>query len=208
VVVEQMTRAKERGTGRIEAFSDGVFAVAITLLVLDIHVPQLETPSVAALAEALGHDWPSTLAFVTSFATILIMWVNHHRMFALMPRATSRLLFANGFLLLLVTAVPFPTALLSRYLTTPAAPLAAAVYAGLFVVIDLAFGLLQWTGETHRNPDTRGVGSSAIPYFIGFCLYLAAALVAFWNPYVSLGICTALWVLWAITGAAGTTTDR
>lgn len=207
MVVEQMTRAKARGTGRIEAFSDGVFAVAITLLVLDIHVPQLETPSVAALAEALRHDWPSDLAFVTSFATILIMWVNHHRMFVTIPRTTGHLLFANGFLLLLVTAVPFPTAMLSRYLTTPAAPLAAAVYAGLFVVIDLAFGLLQWVGRQHRNAAAKDLRDSAIGYIVGFCLYLAAALVAFWNAYVSLGICTALWVLWAITGALEADTE-
>lgn len=192
MIVEQRTQTNEHGTGRIEAFSDGVFAVAITLLVLDIRVPQLDNPaSVAALGAALRHDWPSDIAFVTSFATILIMWINHHRMFALIPRTNGRLLFANGFLLLLVTAVPFPTALLARYLTTPAAPLAAAVYVGLFVVIDLAYDLLWWAGGS-RIAAGQSVGIFAMQYIAGFCLYLVATIAAFWGAYLSRAICTGL----------------
>jgi uncharacterized membrane protein len=86
-------------TARIEAFSDGVFAVAITLLVLDIKVPPV-SPASSPLAILLAHQWPSDLAFLTSFATILIMWVNHHRLFTHIGRADDRLLFFNGLLLL------------------------------------------------------------------------------------------------------------
>ncbi len=141
---ERRAAPTEKETGRLEAFSDGVFAVAITLLVLNLVVPDLpsrsETPAV--LTAALGREWPSYLAFVTSFGTILIMWVNHHALFKLVRRSDTLFMFANGFLLLLVTAVPFATALVARYLVTPAAPTACAVYAGGFAVVNIAFNLL------------------------------------------------------------------
>jgi hypothetical protein len=97
----------EKETGRLEAFSDGVFAIAITLLVLELKVPQIAAPNSAALYAGLGQGWPSYVAFVTSFFTILIMWVHHHAVFKQVHRADATLFFSNGFLLLLVTAVPF-----------------------------------------------------------------------------------------------------
>ena len=145
----EMTIEKETGrkeTGRIEAFSDGVFAVAITLLVFNLKVPQIEvggdTNAVRDLGSALLSQWPSYLAFVTSFATILIMWVSHHSIFKMVYKSDSPFLFANGLLLMLVTVVPFPTALVAAYLTNPAAAMACAVYAGLFVLINIAYNLL------------------------------------------------------------------
>jgi TMEM175 potassium channel family protein len=130
--------------------SDGGFAVAITLLVLDlIKVPQApegQTFSAAALAAILGRQWPAYATFLISFATILIFqWVQ---------KSDPVLMFANGFLLLLVTLVPFPTALLGDYLREPAAPTAAAMYAGLFVIISIAFILLWWTAA-YRRPLLR-----------------------------------------------------
>src|SRR5262245_38427492 len=94
-------------TARIEAFSDGVFAIAITLLVLDLKVPK-EAGHDLSLASALAAQWPAYLAFVTSFLTILVMWINHHRMFTLIGRSDDRLLVYNGLLLMGVTLVLFP----------------------------------------------------------------------------------------------------
>ena len=91
-------------TARIEAFSDGVFAIAITLLVLDLKVPR-ELGQDRTLEQALVAQWPAYLAFVSSFMTILIMWVNHHRMFTLIGRSDDRLLFYNGLLLMGVTEI-------------------------------------------------------------------------------------------------------
>ena len=88
------------------------------------------------LAELLN-QWPVYLAFVTSFATVLIMWVHHHAIFEVVHKSSPTLRFTNGLLLMLITAVSFSTALVSQYLTSPAGPLAAAVYAGLFFLIDL-----------------------------------------------------------------------
>src|SRR5213593_915772 len=96
-------------TSRIEAFSDGVFAIAITLLILDVHVP---TISQGNLGSALTRQWPTYVAYLISFSFIGIMWVNHHRLFNHIRRSDNGLLFSNLLLLLGVTIVPFPTSLL------------------------------------------------------------------------------------------------
>src|SRR5436305_12691532 len=118
MISEKRETSFEKETGRIEAFSDGVFAVAITLLVFNLQVPQPppgKTFSVADLGVALLHQWSFYLAFITSFATILIMWASHHSIFKLVYKSNTPFLFANGFLLLLVTTVPFPTSLVAEY---------------------------------------------------------------------------------------------
>jgi uncharacterized membrane protein len=201
----------ERGTARLEAFSDGIFAVAITLLVLDLKVPTLTVVSPAALAQALWANWPNYLTFVLSFATILIMWVYHHNLFKSVRQPEKLLLFSNGLLLLLVTLVPFPTALIAAYLTTPAASVASATYAGFFVLIDSAYNLLWWVvlrqqpRESRRGTELR---RSMLISLLGLPCYLIATVAAFWSPMLSLGICAALWIVWAITAPAPRKEDR
>jgi TMEM175 potassium channel family protein len=204
-IIEKETGRKE--TGRIEAFSDGVFAVAITLLVFNLKVPQIaigDKSPVINLGKALFYQWPSYLAFVTSFATILIMWVSHHSIFKLVYKSDSPFLFANGLLLMLVTVVPFPTALVAAYLTNPAAAMACAVYAGLFVLINIAYNLLWWTASHNRsllNPDVSPaqVKIHARSIYFGFPIYLLATLLAFVNPYLTIAICTIMWIYWIFT---------
>ncbi|HEY6406408.1 MAG TPA: TMEM175 family protein [Ktedonobacteraceae bacterium] len=203
MTTKKQNAPNEKETGRIEAFSDGVFAVAITLLVFDLKVPQLSPNEInfTALASALLHQWPSYLTFVTSFATILIMWAGHHNIFKLVHKSDSLFLFANGFLLLLVTFVPFPTSLVAQYLRTPAAALACAVYAGVFVLVNIAYNLLWWSAAYHRrllNPDISPAQVKMLSrnFLLGTPLYLLATLLAFWYPYVSVGICSSLWIFW------------
>jgi uncharacterized membrane protein len=109
---------QEKETGRLEAFSDGVFAIAITLLILDVRVPR--PPEDTAQAFDLGHAlvrlWPALLAYVMSFVIILVMWVNHHLIFTVVRKTDRTFLFWNGLLLMFVTFVPFPTSLLSEYM--------------------------------------------------------------------------------------------
>jgi uncharacterized membrane protein len=211
---EPRVEAVEKQTGRLESFSDGVFAVAITLLVFTLQVPHLPAGaiSVPALGSALLAQWPSYLTFITSFATILIMWTSHHGIFKLVYRANSPFLFANGLLLLLVTVVPFPTSLVAQYLSTPAAPLACAVYAGIFVVINVAYNLLWWAAMRQRllHPAVtpRLVKRLTRNFLLGFPVYLLATLLAFWNPYVSLGLCSCLWIFWAFTFYEGSPSSR
>lgn len=193
----------EKETGRLEAFSDGVFGIAMTLLVLDLKVPHLASVSSQAFAAALGTEWPSYVSFVTSFFTVLIMWVHHHIIFKMVSRVDAKLLFANGLLLLLVTAVPFPTAAISEYLQTPAAPAACSLYSGIFLGIAIAFQLLVTAAfrqpMLHPNASAKRVARLRRDYRFGPPGYLAALIAAPFSPYLSLGICTALWIFWAVT---------
>jgi len=101
---------------RIEAFSDGVFAIAITLLILEIKVPPLSSVhSTQDLWNGLIKLWPSYLAFSLSFCVLLISWINHHYLFNLLEGSSRPFLYANGFLLLTITFMPFPAALLAQY---------------------------------------------------------------------------------------------
>lgn len=200
---------QEKETGRIEAFSDGVFAIAITLLILEVKVPHLpEAGSGRSLLSALTALWPSYLAYLTSFATIFIMWVNHHAIFQFVWRSDSSFQFANGFLLLLVTFVPFPTAVLAEYLERPAGPVAAAFYAGTFVVIGVAYNAL-WRAAIRGRRLTRGhvteesIAGFTRGYRVGVPGYLAATAAAFVNVYLSVGICAALAVFWIVVSRRG-----
>jgi uncharacterized membrane protein len=197
-----VSASEEKETGRIEAFSDGVFAIAITLLVLELKVPHLpEGASAGELCAALVGQWPSYVALVSSFFAILIMWANHHTIFNLVRRVDAPFLYANGLLLLVVTIVPFPTALLAHYFEKPGASAAAAVYGGTFVVAGVAYNLVWHTATAGRRLLRAGVTEEQIDaltrsYRWGVPLYLLATIGAFLSVYVTVGICTALWVFW------------
>ena len=194
--------ADEKETGRIEAFSDGVFAIAITLLVLELKVPHLPDGGAGgSLVRALLAQWPSYVALVTSFFTILVMWINHHRIFRFVQRIDAPFLYANGLLLFVVTVVPFPTALLAEYFEKPGASVAAGVYAGTFVLAGVSYNLLWRSAISGRRLLKPGVTEEAIAeisrrYWIGVPGYLAAALGALVSPVLTVGICVALLLVW------------
>lgn len=135
--------SEEKETARIEAFSDGVIAIAITLLVLNIKVPQTSDLSEGmGLLAALLRQWPAYFAFATIFLTILVMWINHHRLFRNIKYSNHTLLLINGLLLMVITFIPFPTSLLAEYIEHRDARISAAVYSGTFVLLALLFNLL------------------------------------------------------------------
>jgi uncharacterized membrane protein len=134
-------------TARVEAFSDGVFAIAITLLILDLKVPSVTQ---GHLGSALARQWPTYAAFLISFWFIGIMWVNHHRLFNHIQRSDNRLLFLNLLLLLGVTVVPFPTALLAAHFHSPGRTVATAVFNGTYVVLAVFFNVL-WHHAVRRG---------------------------------------------------------
>ena len=133
-------------TARLEAFSDGVFAIAITLLILEIKIPGYDTD----LTVQLLRQWPSYLGFFISFAFIGIMWINHHRMFRHIKKTDDVLLLLNLALMFGVCIIPFTTALLAAHLGHPGARTAVVIYAAAYFGIALFFNLL-WRYAASRN---------------------------------------------------------
>lgn len=192
-------------TSRIEAFSDGVFAIAITLLVLEIHVP--EDPE-EGLGRALLDQWPAYASYVVSFFVIGIIWVNHHAIFDHLLRADRPLLFLNlALLLLFVALLPWPTNLIATYMQEGGADerVAAVVYAGTMTGMGIAFGTLWWyasqhgrlLGETLSPPEVRRLTRR---FVVGAPIYLVSMLVALVSAPACLALNALLAVYYALPG--------
>ena len=179
-------------SGRLEAFSDGVFAVAITLLALNLVVPG---PGHGHLGDLLRQHLPSFAAFVVSFLTIGIIWVNHHTLFKNFAKIDRPLLFLNLLLLFFVVCIPFATSTFSAYLPQDHhfnASVATAIYQGVFEGMSLAFGLLFWWAIRREHLKIALTPTAAraatIRFGIGNVGYIAAIGVAFVSPVASLVI--------------------
>ena len=192
----------EKETGRVEAFSDGVFAIAITLLILDVHVPR-DLPETKSLGDALLKQWPSYLAFLTSFALIGIMWINHHKLFTLIKRSDHLLLVFNSLLLLGATVVPFTTSLLAEYIGHSGQRVAAMVYMGNFFIIAVFFNLL-WRYAAHgrrllahdvSEDEVRSINRS---YTLGPPVYLLCFVIAYFSVPIAVGMTMALVIFYAL----------
>ena len=178
-------------SGRLEAFSDGVFAVAITILALNLSLsgPGQGRPS---LSGQLAAHWPAFAAYAVSFATIGIIWVNHHTLFRNFSEIDRTLLFLNLLLLFFVVTIPFATSTIAAYLRPGGhdASLAAAIYQGVFVGMGVSFAGLFWSGIRHRHlkvPLTPEAARRAtIRFSIGNVAYLAAIGIAFLSATASL----------------------
>jgi uncharacterized membrane protein len=194
----------EKETSRVEAFSDGVFAIALTLLILGIKVPDISVfVSNDKLFHALLNLWPSYFAFILSFLAVLIMWINHHGFFKYLRKINSSFLFANGFLLLTVTFINYPTAVLARYFETPAFNIASAFYCGSMVLVSIAYNLLWFSSAYKRRLVKDEISDSLIikirnAYWFGFFIYLAAFIISFFLPFIGLTICISLWIFWTL----------
>ena len=198
--------AEDSRTGRLEAFSDGVFAIAVTLLVLQLKVP--DVPFKKSLASFVVDQGPAFLAYVNSFLTILIMWLNHHNIFKLIRRSNHTFIILNGLLLMLITFVNYPTALLAPALTSGTADdkqLAALIYTGTFVVTAVFYNVL-WRYATHdgrllgKNADRKLVAQITREYRFGPLVYLVAFLLAFVSVPASLILTVLLAVYFALSG--------
>src|SRR5262249_52409356 len=141
---------EDRPNSRLEAFCDGVFAIALTLLVIDIKIPSTKTiNNTADFWIALKNMIPSISAFILSFIIILITWVNHHNSLKLVNRSSAAFNYSNGLLLLSVVFVPFPTSLLGEYLLTDHSAPAVILYN--FTLAVQAFGWILVSTTAIRN---------------------------------------------------------
>jgi uncharacterized membrane protein len=170
------------GTSRLEAFSDGVIAVIITIMVLELHAPA--EPTVTALVAVV----PSFLVYALSFLMVAIMWINHHHFFLHAHRATPGLIWSNTFLLFWMSLIPFDTAWLGQH---PTAPEPIATYGVTLAFCSLAFLLVQSALACQNREDKNSIcffGRIRLKASISLTLYLVAAVLPLWLPILSLAI--------------------
>jgi len=200
--------AESNINSRLEAFCDGVFAIAITLLIIDIKIPASETINTTQdFWVALLHLLPSVFAFLLSFMIILISWVNHHATLKLINKSSHSFIYANGFMLLTIVIIPFPTALLSEYLFTDHASPAVVLYAAINTLIAIAWIFLSQTA-LKPNPLTKNEkstlamrGNQKNGYF-ALAIYALCTIMAFWFPQFVAFLLTAIWIGWLFYGVS------
>ena len=184
---------EEPGTGRLEAFSDAVFAIAATLLVLEFSVT-----SYSDLGNELTHLWPSYLAFATSFLTIGIIWMNHHFCVETMARVDRTLMFLNLLLLMTVSFLPFPTRLVAESFKERAGERPAVLaYAATFVLMAVVYNVWwryasrgrRLIGEAVPDGAVRAISRAFDP---GVPLYAVTFALAFWSPLASVALTFAI----------------
>jgi len=195
----------EKETARLEAFSDGVFAFAITLLALNLRDP---AGSGVSLSEGLISEWPAFFAFVTSFVTVLIMWMNHHNMFTHIRRVDRRLMLLNGLLLLFVVLTTFNTSLVAAHIQLADGWIAAAVYAGTFFLLSLVWnGLWRYCARGHRLLGTSVTDQQAKTitrqYAVAPVSYGAALVIAPFSGLASVAVILVVAAFFAITATIG-----
>lgn len=196
---------------RLEAFSDGVFAIAITLLVLDLKVPE---PGSGKLGHELLENWPSYAAYAISFFTIGIIWINHHAAFSRLRAVDHSLLIWNLGLLMTVGILPFTTSLMAEYLKESSGEgLAAAIYAGSFLLMGAVFvgtnrHILFNRSDLLKVPLSDEAKRRTLHFAaLGQIPYLAATLLAFVTPYITLAICAACAIYYSLPVASRAAAD-
>jgi uncharacterized membrane protein len=188
-------------TARLETFADGVFAIAATLLILNVDAQV--GGDVHNLGARITHIWPSYLAYAVSFVTIGIMWLNHHTVLAQVERADRRFLLANVGLLLCIAFVPFPTRLVAEHIRSDGARDAALTYGFTMVATAIMFSVTWFYASLGRrllrdDADPAIVSGISRSYLPGPWIYLAATLLAFASPTASVLVFMATAVFYVV----------
>ena len=190
----------DRGTGRIEAFSDGVIAVAITLLILDVHVPDVQT----GLLQALLKQWPTYFGYVTSFLVIAIFWANHHHIFRHIQQVDYALLLINSLFLMCIAFIPFATSVLTQYFTSPTEQhTAAIVYGATLLLNGILFNSIWWYAVWKRRLVRRDLDAQAVHkitkgYLFGLPFWALAIVLSLLNVELSLAFYIALDLIYVL----------
>ncbi len=177
--------------GRLEAFSDGVIAILITIMVLELHPPE------EATLWALGHDAATLTSYVVSFLFVAIYWNNHHHLLQATRRVNGRILWANLHLLFWLSLTPFLTAWMGR---TGFAPIPVAVYGANALLCGAAYALLQGALVAHHGPESTLAKALGVPWKerASIALYAAGIALAFVQPWLSLACYVTVSVIWLV----------
>ena len=184
---------------RLETFCDGIFAIAITLLVLEIKVPPHETVhSVNDLWLALSRLWPSLFAWCLSFIIILLTWLTHHRIFSCINRSSLHFMYANGVFMFIVTLYPFASAIVAEYFSTDYAQPAVAVYSACNLLLSLSLRLLliscaRPVSLAKDEQHARTLVAMRFGQKISTPVSIAAIILSFWFPHIAFYTITLFW---------------
>lgn len=191
---------------RLEMFCDGVYAIIITLLILDIKVPSVEqVNSIAGVWHGIGQLWPSFLAFFLGFTTIFISWISHHNFFATIDKTSPQFILANGYFLFTLILVPFSTAFVAEYLDSPYVQPAIVLYCLNRMLNVTGWLLLLRTAvkpyplfKNMKAPEVQKQAQKGLK--LGLVIYAAMALLAWWLPFVALVLSILLSGYWLYLG--------
>lgn len=194
----------EKQTGRLEAFSDGIFGVAITLLAIEIGIKQYEGANNINLWHKILESWPEYFTYFNSFATVLLVWMGHNKIISHLCKVNHWIILVNGLVLLFVVFFPFPTRMVGNFFDTEAENTAVSFYAACTGLISLSLLLLNMCIINNRKMMIAP--EKSIPWFknmmrgqvIGIIIYAAAAIIAFYSITLALGITFFMWVFWAV----------
>jgi len=190
-------------TQRVEAFSDGVFAIAITLLILEVRVPEHRLGD-GHLGQALASLWPSYLAYILSFVMIGIYWANHHYLFQFFRRSDHLFNLLNVLFLMCISFLPFPTSVLGKYAADPLNRQAAVSIYSLGLLLPAAAWLVFWLyarGQARiLDPRLEGTFVDRLTgqFLLSNALYATALVVSFWSPGAALAVCVGLTLLYLL----------
>lgn len=194
----------EKKTTRLEAFSDGIFGVAITLLAIEIGISEYKDPTNLNLWEKILEKWPEYFAYFNSFATVLLIWMGHHKILDKIWKANHWVILLNGFALLFIVLFPYPTRTVGNFIGTPAQNTAISFYAAytgiiVFTMFCLNMGILN-NKKFIINPEKNilWLKNQTKQQLIAIACYLTAAILAFYSPIIALLITFLMWIFWAI----------
>jgi uncharacterized membrane protein len=201
--------SETNSNSRLEAFCDGVFAIAITLLIIEIKIPPINSVHTRAeLWMAFAHELPAWFAFLLSFTFILISWVNHSHTFQLVGKSSSKFTYANGLLLLSVVLVPFITAAVAEYICATESGLAQpaiVLYCAVILLNNIAWNLVLYTcifseSLLKSGVNFKNIKKQALYTRYGFVLYSFIFSLSFWFPLSAFTIMSLSVVMWLIQG--------
>lgn len=195
----------ENPNSRLEAFCDGVFAIALTLLIIDIKIPSsVEIKNTADFWTAINHIVPSIFAFILSFIIILITWVNRHNIIRMINKSSTTFIYANGFLLLTVVFIPFPTSLMGEHILTNHASPAVFLYTAIIAIQGIAWVLISVTAlKNNLGKNEKSIKLIQINQkngYLTFFVYSILAIISFWFPLAIAIITTLTSIFWLFYG--------
>jgi uncharacterized membrane protein len=189
-------------TARLETFSDGVIAIAITLLVLELPIPDVSEQS---FWRAFLHLWPSLIAYAISFVTIGVMWINHHTIFVHIARTNRVFMVLNTLLLMSIAFVPYPTKVMAAFLEEGQPARDSVILYGIaLTACAICFNLLwnyasRWGHLLREDADPAEVAGITRAYLPGVPLYLSTIVVAIVNPLAAFILHAAIVVFYALS---------